>query len=180
MPAPRVIKANATQLLKILEYVASGRISTDPTTATNLQHELAEIAQLNRTFGQIANRTSEISKDYLQDCFFLKYWNRVLGALMQIADAPQGDSSDEEHKETIGSWLDQIRKFVQLGPALRTPLLNAARHGLLSDEILSGIGERMDKIDEAGKYMHKDHNDPAPQETWSVVSLFRYSLSSIC
>jgi hypothetical protein len=156
-------------LSKALGSVASGQITSDPVTTKNLQHEIAMIAILDRTFVQIFDRTSEISKDYFQDHFFLKYWHQSQGILKQIVEAPPGNSSSEEHEEEIESWRNQIRKFVQVGLALRTPLLNAAKRGLLSDEILSGIGERMDKIDQAGEYLHKAHNDPAPVETWSVV-----------
>lgn len=151
---------------KALGSVASGNISTDPITAANLQHDIAEIAQLNRTFIRILEHTSEISKDYFQDRFFLKYWHRALGILRQIVEAPQGNASDEEHKKSIESWTEHIRRFWQVGLALRTPLLNAAKHGLLSDEILSGVGERMDKLDEARKYLQKSFTNPAPAETW--------------
>ena len=147
--------------------VASGNITTDPRTAGNLQHEIAEIAQLNRTFMRILEHTSEISKDYFQDRFFLKYWHRALGILRQIVEAPQGNASDEEHEKEIESWTKHIRRFWQVGLALRTPLLNAAKHGLLSDEILSGIGERMDKLDTAREYLTKSLTNPAPAETWS-------------
>jgi hypothetical protein len=149
-----------------MESVASGRLTTDPRTTRSLQQNIAEIAQIGSAFSQLSERTSEINKEYFEDRFILKYWNQGLGMLKQIVEAPQGNQTDEDFRSTLEPWKAKLREFVKVGRDLRVPLLNAASRGVLSDEILSGIGERMDIIDDAAEYLHNNFGDPAQEEKW--------------
>lgn len=121
-------------------------------------HSLAEIGQIKSAFSKLGERTSEISKDYFQDRFMLKYWHKSLerfkGTIQYMEEPP------------ILIHNAELLELVQVSHDARVPLLNAASRGLLTDKILSGIGERMEILNEAAECLHKHRGGPAPSYKW--------------
>ena len=149
-----------------LGAIASQHTNINPENTGSFQQSLAEATQIKSAPLQLSQGTSEINKYYLEDRFFLRYWEQSCNICKKVIAVPQGKDTDDEYWLRIESWKAILRTFVQVGADIRVPLLNAARRGLLSNEILSVIGERMDIIDHVAEYFQVIHGDSAPTETW--------------
>jgi hypothetical protein len=121
---------------------------------------------------------SEISMDYLQDKYLLIHWQQAIYVLIQTLKAAKEtmDGGADEDEVELGSryhkaFMNVARTYPRVGKQLSEILPNVARMGFLDEEILSGIGERMIKIDDMSKYLHEEQGDPSPPSTWFVLTL---------
>lgn len=86
--------------------------------------------------------------------------------LQRLIDVTPSDKTDDEYRLSIKKWEVYLQRYVQVGLDIQKPLLHAASRRLLSDEILSGIGARMELLDRTADYLHHIGGDPVPTEKW--------------
>jgi hypothetical protein len=67
--------------------------------------------------------------------------------------------------------MNDARTYSRVGKQLSEIISNEVKMGLLDEEILSGIGERMVKIDDMAKYLYQEQGDLSKTTTWYVLTL---------
>jgi hypothetical protein len=139
---------------------------------------MLELDRVKKAFSDLDFGFSEISMDYLQDKYFLAYWHQAIYVLKQTLKAAKEAKDGWTDEDGVGPgsgpydyFINVARTYPRVGKQLSELIPNVAKMGLLDEEMLSGIGERMRKIDEMSKYLHEEQGDPSPPPTWFVLPL---------
>jgi len=157
-----------------LKLVQSGKIGADQGTLDTLEQDLLELDRLKNVFHNLDFGLSEISKDYFQDKYLLIYWQKAINILKQFLNAKDGWKKADGVTVDSGpheSLMNEARTYSRIGEQLPQIISSAEGMGLLDGGMMSGIGERMMKIDDMSRYLHYEQGDPKPHTNWSVLIL---------
>ena len=142
----------------------------DQETLDILQQDLSELDRLKKDFCDLDFDLSEISGDYLQDKYLIIYWQKAINLLKQrFILMKQAMKQIDGKIEPEISLMPQPRTYSTVGKQLYEVLPDITEMGFLDEEMVSGIGERMMKIDDISYSPSQEWGEPSLSINWFVL-----------
>jgi hypothetical protein len=156
------------------EYIKLISTEYNQDIVNKLRQDFLELDTLEKDFNELDNGLSEISRDYLQDKYLLVFWQQYINFFKNHLLPKNGFKNDDGgtiEPKSHRIFMNDARTYSRVGKQLSEIISNEVKMGLLDEEILSGIGERMVKIDDMAKYLYQEQGDLSKTTTWYVLTL---------
>ncbi|KAJ4375780.1 hypothetical protein N0V83_001057 [Neocucurbitaria cava] len=160
MPLARDLFSFDLELLRRVERKHAS--SSDEIRKNRAVPRVEEIFEIRQQWQDIELCRSQFSQSYVQDKLFIPVW---VEGLRIVKEALRNNHVSGNHMKQRCDYMNILARYEKLACRLRDRLVDTARQGLLTNEVLMSTQERWIRLDGLLDEYHDTYNDHRDEDT---------------